>query len=212
MLIQIAGIRNLLEAQMLMDAGVEYLGFPLRLDVHEPDLSEQEAKEVISKIKEPHKAVLITYLDKADEINEFANYLGVKYIQLHGPIELEVLKQLSQFTLFKSLVIRDEINWKTEIDHYQDHIDYFITDTYDPSTGASGATGKTHDWNISAEIVEYSKKPVILAGGLTVNNVAQAITKVKPAGVDCHTGVEDKYGNKEKSLIKQFVTIAKETK
>jgi phosphoribosylanthranilate isomerase len=54
----------------------------------------------------------------------------------------------------------------------------FITDTFDPSTGASGATGKTHDWDISKSLVQLSPKPVILAGGLNAENVYEAILHV----------------------------------
>ncbi len=70
-------------------------------------------------------------------------------------------------------------------------MDAYITDTYDPVTKASGATGKTHNWEISKNLVELSAKPVILAGGLNPENVYDAILKVKPAGVDVHTGIEN---------------------
>ena len=54
-------------------------------------------------------------------------------------------------------------------------VDGFITDTYAPETGASGATGRTHDWTVSHRLAMLSPKPVILAGGLTPSNVRQAI-------------------------------------
>ena len=84
----------------------------------------------------------------------------------------------------------------------------FITDTFDPATGASGATGKTHDWTVSRKLVELSPKPVILAGGLNPSNVYEAIRIVRPAGVDVHTGVEDSSGRKSRSLIEAFVNEA----
>jgi phosphoribosylanthranilate isomerase len=89
------------------------------------------------------------------------------------------------------------------------YVDAFITDTFDPVTGASGATGKTHDWLISKRFVELSPKPVILAGGLNAENVRQSILEVKPAGVDSHTGVEGLDGRKDPELIKKFVSEAK---
>ncbi|MDP3581947.1 MAG: phosphoribosylanthranilate isomerase, partial [Ignavibacteria bacterium] len=67
-LIQVAGVIDKEEANLLMELGVDYLGFPLRLPVNKEDLTEDEAVEVIKTITPPHQSVLITYLNKADEI------------------------------------------------------------------------------------------------------------------------------------------------
>lgn len=212
MIIQVAGIRDKEEAQMLMDLGVEYLGFPLRLPVNKEDLSEEEAAEVIKTIKPPHKAVLITYLDNADEINTFCNFLGVKIVQLHGGISPGELKRLKEtapgIEVIKSLVVRgdnlDEL--ARMVTMLSQHCDMFITDTFDPSTGAEGATGKTHDWNISRRLVEISPKPVIIAGGLNPSNVKAAILATRPAGVDVHTGIEGADGRKDHYLTRKFLS------
>ncbi|MFB3041350.1 MAG: phosphoribosylanthranilate isomerase, partial [Candidatus Poribacteria bacterium] len=90
------------------------------------------------------------------------------------------------------------------------YVDAFITDTFDPSTGRSGATGKLHDWSISQRLVDISPKPVILAGGLTADNVREAILQVKPAGIDSHTGVEGLDGRKKPRLVRKFVAEARE--
>ncbi len=87
-------------------------------------------------------------------------------------------------------------------------VDDYITDTYDPIRKTSGDTGKTHDWGISQRLVQLSNRPVILAGGLTPDNVRMAILQVKPAGVDCHTGVEDASGRKSREKVERFVAEA----
>jgi phosphoribosylanthranilate isomerase len=213
-IIQIAGVKSQKEAEMLMQHGVEYLGFPLRLDVNTPDTTEEEAAKIIRSIKEPHKSVLITYLDKAGEIEEFMRALGVTAIQIHGDIEINELEKLRKknpnFFLIKSLVITgtNEGELQVCLEQTNAYIDAYITDTFDPKTGAKGATGKTHDWSISKRFVEISPKPVILAGGLNPTNVAEAIGVVCPAGVDVHTGVEDSNGDKSPQLVKQFVERA----
>jgi len=84
-------------------------------------------------------------------------------------------------------------------------VNAFITDTWDPQTGARGATGKTHDWKASRRIVESAIRPVIVAGGLTPENVGRAIVQVRPAGVDSHTGVEAPDGTKDPALVRNFV-------
>jgi len=68
----------------------------------------------------------------------------------------------------------------------------------------------THDWCISRRLVEISSRPVILAGGLTPANVAEAIAEVRPAGVDSHTGVEDASGAKSREKVARFVREAME--
>jgi phosphoribosylanthranilate isomerase len=87
-------------------------------------------------------------------------------------------------------------------------VDAFITDTFDPKTGASGATGKTHNWRVSRHLVELSDRPIIIAGGLTPENVKKAILEVRPAGVDSHTGVEDSTGRKSREKVQKFLAEA----
>ncbi|HSG30638.1 MAG TPA: phosphoribosylanthranilate isomerase [Thermodesulfobacteriota bacterium] len=211
-LIQIAGVINLEEALMLIDECIEYIGFPLRLKDGREDLSEQSAREIIKYIKPISKPVLITYQQNAKEISEFYEYLEVDIIQLHGHIKLEEVRNLKKLypdlLIIKSLIVRnDNLEEITdEINMFSDFTDYFITDTFDPKTGRTGATGKTHDWEISRQIVNISPKPVILAGGLNPENVRDAINVVKPAGVDTHTGVENLSGKKDAELVKKFVS------
>jgi phosphoribosylanthranilate isomerase len=214
-LIQIAGIIDSDEAGMLMKFGVDFLGFPLRLPVNKDDLTEDKAVEIIKEIIPPHKAVLITYLDKAEEIIRFCDKLNVRIVQLHGKIHSGELKKIKMnrpdIEIIKSLVVYKDNYPELEktVQNLSQWVDYFITDTFDPATGASGATGKTHDWKISRMLVEISPKPVILAGGLNPSNVRQAILQIKPYGVDVHTGVESSNGRKDYSLVKNFVLEAK---
>lgn len=213
--IQIAGIIDLAEAEMLINCGVNFLGFPLRLPVNKEDCTEDEAASIIAKTKDRVKSVAITYLNKSDEIISFCKKLDVEIIQLHGDIsidELQKLKSVSpELNIIKSLVMRggniDEL--ENIISSTQKYVDAFITDTFDPLTGASGATGKTHDWKLSRRLVELSNKPVILAGGINHLNVYDAMTQVKPAGVDTHTGVEGIDGRKDFNKVKKFVEEAR---
>jgi len=124
-----------------------------------------------------------------------------------------MLKELHpEIDIFKSIIIGHS-NWEDiekSIDLFSPWIKAFITDTFDPSSGATGATGKTHDWEISHRIVQSSPKPVILAGGLDPDNVYRAIQHVRPAGVDVHTGVEDLNGFKDKEKVQQFISRARQ--
>jgi phosphoribosylanthranilate isomerase len=216
--VQIAGIKSVDEARMLEDLDTDFIGFPLRLGYHRPDTSEEEAREIISQLKAPRRAVLITYLTDAQDVETFARYLGVSTVQLHGDIELQQVKRLREkapdIAIIKSLIVRPEC---VEPSHpiyslaqaLEPYVDAFITDTYDPKTGATGATGMRHDWRVSARVRDLIKKPLILAGGLTPDNVFEAIQQVRPAAVDAHTGVENSAGDKSPSLVDRFVREAR---
>ena len=213
-LIQVAGIRDAAEAALVQECGIRYLGFPLRLPVNREDLSEAEAAAIIRSFRPPVRGVLITYLAEAEAIRGFCRSLGARMVQLHGDISAAELARLRELdpglTIIKSLVVGLHPMSVLEglVIELGPLVDGFLTDTYAPETGAAGATGRTHDWGVSRRIVELSARPVILAGGLTPANVAQAISVVRPAGVDVHTGVEDATGRKDRAKMLAFVAAA----
>jgi len=214
-IVQIAGIRGLEEAGMLLAAGADWLGFPLRLERHDEDLPDEEAAAIIASLGIGERAVLVTYLEQAAEIAGLAGRLGCRRVQLHGDITAAETRRLracrADLFLIKALVVRPG-NLEAllrDVREFGPSVDAFITDTWDPQTGARGATGKTHDWAASRRIVEAAPRPVILAGGLTPENVGRAILRVRPAGVDAHTGVEAPDGAKDPARVRAFVGEAR---
>jgi phosphoribosylanthranilate isomerase len=214
-LIQVAGVIDQREAEMLLEAGVDWLGFPLRLTVNQEDLSEEAAGAIIRHLPSTAAGVLITYADSAAELEEMCETLGTSYIQLHGEISLPELQKLRllhpKWFLIKSLIVnQDNLEQLSEqVRCLAPYVDAFITDTFDPETGACGATGICHDWSISRELVRLSPKPVIIAGGLNADNVKAAVLQTAPAGVDVHTGVEQADGRKDPELVRRFVREAR---
>ena len=214
-IIQIAGVIDKAEAEMLITSGVQYLGFPLRLTVNKEDLTDEEARDIICSFPKNIHGVLITYLNTAEEIILLAKNICADTVQIHGKIKIDEIKKLRKeagdLFIIKSLVVRQDNfeDLKNDIMLFTPYVNAFITDTFDPATGAEGATGKIHDWNISRELVRLSERPVILAGGLNPENVREAIEFVHPAGVDIHTGVENSSGRKDETLVKKFVSQAK---
>lgn len=213
--IQVAGICSLDEATMLVEEGVSHLGYPLVLDHHREDLSRDEVQRVIEHVGAAATHVVITYLTEPAEIVELVRGVGATVCQLHAPVAPETLRRLKEnapeIEVIKSVVFHRDPPDAT-ITRALDccpWVDQFITDTFDPATGASGATGKTHDWSLSAALVLESPRPVILAGGLNPDNVHRAIHAVRPAGVDVHTGVENSRGHKLRPLVRAFVEAAR---
>jgi len=98
----------------------------------------------------------------------------------------------------------------TEADAHQECADYLMLDSGAKNLPSLGATGETHDWSVSRTIVERSRVPVILAGGLSAENVEDAIATVRPFGVDSftHTDVPGNRGKKDPARVRAFVAAA----
>ena len=164
-IIQIAGIRSTAEAKLLEECGVGYLGFPLRLAVHAEDASEAAVARIVREITPPAQGVLITYLDDPEAIAALCGALGVRVVQLHGDVRAAALDRLRALdpglSIVKSLVVgrKDPSALEADVLEFSPRVDAFLTDTYDPASGACGATGKTHDWRISRRLVEISPPP-----------------------------------------------------
>lgn len=212
-LIQIAGVHDLEEARLLEDSGVRFIGFPLVLDFHQEDCSAEEARQIISNLKPETQAILITYENRPRQLAELLTFLGTPWVQLHGNMDLTGLMFLRELVpecrVIKSLIVG--LNQEPLLDDaraFDPWVDYFLTDTYDPGTGARGATGKTHDWDISYDLSRQLNSPLILAGGLTPQNVKEAIEQVQPDGVDSHTGVEGVDGRKDPEKVSAFLDHA----
>lgn len=210
-LVQVAGVLDVEEGRMLLEEGVDWLGFPIGLAVHPEEISPDQAREIVRRLSLGDRGILITYRDKAAEILDLCRATGLTRVQIHEDLRLTELSRLRAaapgYTLVKSLVVRDSgvSVLQDLLRAYLPFVDAFITDTFDPETSACGATGKTHDWEVSRQLVERSPRPVILAGGLRPENVREAIACVRPGGVDAHTGLEGPDGRKERDLVRTFV-------
>jgi len=208
-MIQIAGVSSFEDSARMISLGVDALGYTLRLPsgIHD-GLTEEKARALIAQLPPFVPAVGITYITDAGEAIAFAQYMGIHTMQLHARVEEGMMRELKHalpyLKVIKSVNVVNEASIDEALEHAQE-ADALILDTYDPVTHRHGATGKTHDWAISAEIVRRCAKPVILAGGLTPDNVAEAISRVRPWGVDVHTGVEHPDGTKDWDKVRAFV-------
>jgi phosphoribosylanthranilate isomerase len=212
-IIQIAGVLDKQDAETILNSGIKIIGFPLVLGFHKEDMNKNEVQEIIEYFGDEIEPVLITYLTKASDIINLARYINTETVQLHNYIGIDQLKMLSEesnLEIIKSIVVKDDdiSQYVKEIELQEKYVDIFITDTLDHNTGAIGATGKTHNWEISKAINQATEKKLILAGGLNPANVENAILKVKPFGVDSHTGVEDKTGRKSFDKLMEFKSKA----
>jgi phosphoribosylanthranilate isomerase len=210
---QIAGISALDDALAAERACADALGFTVRLPtgVHD-DLTEAKARGIIAALPPFIATVAITYVDTARAAVELCRYLGVTALQLHGPFPTHELPLIRAALPHLKLIRAVHVTGPEALQQaraLERRVDALILDTYDASTGRHGATGKTHDWTISRRIVEQVRTPVILAGGLTPDNVVDAIRTVRPWAVDVHTGVEDAEGRRDPAKLRLFIERAR---
>ncbi len=206
MKIKICGIRNVNEANKASLLGADYFGLIVEYPGTNLSLTREEAKEIIRKL--PHlKFIILTILSNPDKVYDLILYTKPWGIQLLNPSKkiIKILKPLKTKTIAVIFVSNNEAMLK--IKEYGE-ADYLLLDS--KVGNKLGGTGITHDWNISNKIVKSSKLPVILAGGLNIENVGNAIKKVSPWGVDIESSMRNKNEFRDLSKIKKFIEKVKQ--
>jgi len=218
--IKICGIRTPSDARVAIKAGADALGFLVGTRYYtEDEVFPRRVKEILhaidSKCLKHIKRVLVTHLLDARDIVRLLKILGFTYVQLHNAISVEEIKRLRDTLPQLKIIKAVHGNGENPLDTallYAEYADALVVDTVAKTGNGKiriGGTGKVHDWNITARIVEMSPVPVILAGGLNPENISYAIKQVLPYGVDVNSGVEDPRGNKHPLKVRQFVTVAR---
>lgn len=210
--VKICGIRRLDDALAASRYGADELGFLVGQKHNSPDfLDPADAALIVRALPPSASSVLVTHLDEPDDIVALAAAIGVTTIQLHGdtsPDQAAIVKgRLPHLKTYKAIHVVDAQSIDTARQYTT--VDALVLDTLDASTDQVGGTGRTHDWAISRQIVEQLPIPVILAGGLTPDNVATAIRQVRPYGVDVNSGTKGPDGYKDHTKLKRFIGNAK---
>lgn len=208
--IKVCGIRNVEEAAGAVEAGATAIGVLVGVAESVPDrVTPDLGKQIVASVPGEVTTVMVTHLTDPEEVADVASYMKVRAVQVHGDMDVRALRTLRSLLpgvlVIKTIhVTGDEAAFRAR--EYAAAADMLLLDT--AHEGRIGGTGVTHDWSVSAGIVESSRIPVILAGGLNSGNVASAIERVRPAGVDANSGLEHEDGRKDFEKIKAFVSAA----
>src|SRR5689334_13076834 len=200
--IKICGIKTIIDALAAMDAGANLIGFnfypksPRYVEVG-------MVRNIMSVVRQDGRAKSVGVFVNASvgEILATMETLGLNLAQLHGDETVEMLNQLDgkAFKAFRG--IPESIDGFARSESPAFLLDASVKEVY-------GGSGVTADWNGAAELAK--KYPLLLAGGLTPENVAEAVSRVKPWGVDVASGVESALGEKDPSKMKAFVRAVRE--
>ena len=203
--VKIDGLTNLNDINMVIEEGVDLIGFITGFPESPRNLKYEQIKSFLSQIPKHIFTVIATKMELVDDLIKKINPELPKFLQLYG--ELTNVKQIQGIQQIK--VLHADLN--TVFDKMKNNVKQFDIILVDSSVkGQYGGTGITHNWQISKEIRDYIyPKPFILAGGLTPTNVIQAVTKVKPYAVDVSSGVETNVGFKDKIKVRNFIVNVK---
>ncbi|MFZ5449276.1 MAG: phosphoribosylanthranilate isomerase [Thermodesulfobacteriota bacterium] len=202
--IKICGITNPEDALLAADLGADALGFIFY--VKSPRyVAPEAAREIIAQLP-PFVVSVGVFVDEAAAIvQELAAKVGLDWVQLHGQESPDYCRRLGR-RVIKGFRIKDEGSL-SELEPYRDAVQAFLLDTY--KKGQMGGTGETFDWQVAREAKGFGQ--VILAGGLTPSNVAQAIAVAQPQAVDTASGTEAAPGKKDHEKLKNFFEAIKQT-
>ncbi len=210
--IQMAGIRNKEDALMCVECGVNIIGL-LVGQAHTSDdfITKEKAREIKLTLPKEIKTTLITHLENAQDIIEIARFIDVDYIQIHSHMpecEVEKIKiALPKKRLLRLIHIGENGKILNDISKIK-YVDFYFTDSINIKTNQVGGTGLTHNLETDKKLIETLDKPVFIAGGLTPENVANAIKICKPYGVDVNSGCRALDGSRDKQKVQKFVEQA----
>lgn len=201
--IKICGITNREDAFAAIEYGADALGFvfyPKSPRAVTPD----KAKSIISALPPFITTVGVFIDEEKTEVEKIASHADLNIIQLHGS-DLPDVCNLGR-RVIKAIRVKD----LTDLEPLKSYktVSAFLLDTYSPN--AMGGTGQTFNWDIAIEAKKFGK--IILAGGLTPDNVGEAIKRVQPYGIDIATGVEGNVkGKKDYKKLRLFIERARMT-
>jgi phosphoribosylanthranilate isomerase len=202
MRVKICGITNYDDAMAACEAGADALGFVVAPEARaRKRYIDPEAAQRIAEKLPPFVSTVAVCVDEPPE--RWTEYLGfLDYVQLCGAESPEDCER------FSGRVIK--VFYPSAAFRYEDVLAYpgaaCLLDSYRP--GSHGGTGETCNW-AAARLLAERGRPIILAGGLTPDNVAEAIRTVRPYAVDTSGGVEGVPGKKDHERIRRFISEAR---
>jgi len=200
--IKVCGMTDVAEANGLVAMGIDALGF-IFVDASPRKVAPEMAREIVATLPPFVDAVGVFVDQELDVVNDIVKYCRLSMVQLHGNESPQYCAAVN-CRVIKTFSIRaagelSEVN--PFYDPYLEVVSGFLVDTYHEKM--AGGTGRTFDW----ELLKHwgPPGPLILAGGLTPDNIAEAIRQVRPFAVDVNSGVESFPGVKDIAKVERLV-------
>jgi phosphoribosylanthranilate isomerase len=199
--VKICGITNLADGLVAAEAGADAVGFVF-YDQSPRHISIAAAADLIRQLP-PFVMKAGVFVNAPEElVLRASRECGLNLLQFHGDEPPEYCLQFGLMSM-KAFRIRDAASLQA---FHNYPTDAWLLDAY--SSGKPGGTGETFNWDLAYEARGWGR-PVFLAGGLTPENVAEAVRRARPYGVDVSSGVEAEPGKKDHAKVKAFIQAAK---
>ncbi len=199
-LIKICGITRLEDARYCAGAGADLLGF-----VQHPDspryIEPHEARKIIEWVYGP-RTVGVFVNKSADEVNEAVETANFAFAQLHGtePPDVCAAIEVPVIKAFRVMHDASAEQLRALIEPYRGVADFILLDTY--STSLWGGTGESFNWRLARELAHDF--PLLLSGGVNAENVDEAVSTIRPHGIDLSSSVEESPGVKDFDKLAAF--------
>jgi phosphoribosylanthranilate isomerase len=205
--VKICGVTDSADRDAVVRAGADAVGIIHGVPVDTPrEVDEATAETLADGVPPFVTSVLVTMPTTVREVVRRVDRIEPDAVQVHdglSPAEIGALD--SRITQNIVAVVETDA---PDIEEYADHADALLVDSVDADGG--GGTGETHDWERTRDLVDSLDVPVVLAGGLTPENVAEAIETVESFAVDVASGVESSGGTKDHDAVERLVRNAKQ--
>ncbi len=197
--VKICGLKNQTDIKCINTLSPDFAGFVMFFEKSHRNISVQTAQKLLALLDKNIKSVAVTVSPTEEQLEQIYN-LGFDYVQIHGNITDEVLKN-SKTPIIRAINVSGTDSL-TDLDNYK-NVKGILFDSAVPGSGQG------FDWTMLKKLPKTDKM-LFLAGGLTADNVAAAICQVHPYAVDVSSGVElaDKSG-KDYQLVQEFIKNAK---
>lgn len=202
--IKICGINDKLCMDAAIESKADYIGLVF-YDKSPRNLSLGDAQQLLKNRNQHSKIVALTVNSDDDFIKEIKQNIKPDYFQFHGnetPLRCKEIKVKFKIPIIKGIGIKNKLDLIKANQDYENLCDILLLDS--PSTILPGGNGEMFNWNIIKNC-EPSKK-WMLAGGLNINNIEQAVKISNPPAIDISSGVEISKGIKDPEMIKNFIT------
>jgi phosphoribosylanthranilate isomerase len=205
-LIKICGITNLADGLASVEAGADALGF----NFYRPSpryISPRHAREIIDQLPDSVLTVGVFVNERSPEsVSRIAQEAGVGALQLHGDESPEYCLSLADSYVIKVLSVGRDFDVKLTASY---EVEAIMLDAKDYKLW--GGTGQVIDWSIAREVRKLVPK-LFLAGGLSQENIEEAIETVRPYAVDACSALEDVPGRKNHGAVRAFINAARRVK
>lgn len=200
--VKICGITNLDDALAAVGAGADALGF----NFYKPSpryITPQHAREIIEQLPDTLLTVGVFVNEEPEAVRAIAGEAGLGALQLHGDESAEYCRELDDYFVIKTFAVSDTFDIQA-LEPYE--VEAIMLDTKHNSL--RGGTGRVFDWSVAQQVRSAIPK-LFLAGGLSPENVQNAVEIVRPFAVDACSALEDTPGKKNHERMRVFINTVR---